>query len=203
MRFGRAAAALGALLAAVLICSIGTAGQAAALPAAEVAAVQAAKARTAVAGLHAGAPVVLRAELTMDCATLSAKAKRYAVAHGYCPATTGSGGVGTLNTVTGNCGSSFIYIYPWGYAGEADVYYGFVSSRGAVVYRYLNGYWDSSNGLDGSWTNSGYMASSSYSAWRNINAGRGTMYTALSGYVTLWWGATCYLLVPTDTAYVS
>ena len=25
----------------------------------------------------------------------------------------------------------------------------------------------------------------------------------LSGYVTLWWGATCYLLVPSDSAYVS
>jgi hypothetical protein len=142
-------------------------------------------------------------EMTLDCVDLTPKARQYALSHGYCPKTVASGSVEPYNTVSGNCGSSWIYIYPWGYAGEANVKYGFSSSKGTVVHRYLNGYWDSSNGLDGAWTDSGFMASSSYSKTRTINAGRGWMYASLSGYVTLWWGGTCYLLVPSDERYVS
>jgi hypothetical protein len=148
-------------------------------------------------------PAEMTTEMTLDCVDMTPKARQYALSHGYCPKTVASGSVEPYNTVSGNCGSSWIYIYPWGYAGEANVKYGFSSSKGTVVHRYLNGYWDSSNGLDGAWTDSGFMASSSYSKTRTINAGRGWMYASLSGYVTLWWGGTCYLLVPSDERYVS
>lgn len=143
---------------------------------------------------------VVRGTLTLDCTHLSSKARAYAVAHNYCPSKKGSA---PANTVYGNCGSSWIYIFPWGYAGEADVYYGFSSSKGTVVYRYLHVYWDSSNGLDGGWANYGYMFSSRYSSTRNVNPGRGWMYASLSGWVNLWWGGKCYLLVPWDEDYVA
>jgi hypothetical protein len=146
--------------------------------------------------------VLVQAPMTLDCTNLSASARRYAVAHGYCPSSA-SGTATPYDTVTGNCGSSWIYIYPWGYAGEANVNYGFSSSKGTVVHRALYGYWDSTNGLSGSWTDIAWMASSRYSHTRTINSGRGWMYATLSGFVTLWWEGQCYLLNPWDERYVT
>jgi hypothetical protein len=155
--------------------------------------------QSAISSADAATPNAVDVPMTLDCVNMTAKARAYAVAHEYCPS---EGGLAN-NTVYGNCGSSWIYIHPWGYAGEADVSYGFSSSKGTVIHRALYGYWDSTNGLDGSWSNIAYMASSRYSTSRNINAGRGTMYATVDGVVTLWWGGQCYLLSPYDRRYVS
>lgn len=81
--------------------------------------------------------VIVTAPMTIDCGTMSAKAHRYAVAHGYCS----SGSSSSPDAVkTGNCGSSEIYIYTDYYTpalGWAEIKYGFASTLGTVVYRNL------------------------------------------------------------------
>lgn len=132
--------------------------------------------------------------MTLDCGTMSAKAHQYAVAHGYC-----AGGSRSPDTVvTGNCGSSEIYIYT-DYStpdlGWADIKYGFASTKGTVIYRNLGvGYAGESD--SGGFNDSSVMFSSSYTRTVSRYVGSGEAYASVGGTVTLWWGAQCTLLEP-------
>lgn len=159
----------------------------------------AATASSASAATKAGASTtasvqVVTAPMTLDCGTMSAKAHQYAVAHGYC-----AGGSRSPDTVvTGNCGSSEIYIYT-DYStpdlGWADIKYGFASTKGTVIYRNLGvGYAGESD--SGGFNDSSVMFSSSYTRTVSRYVGSGEAYASVGGTVTLWWGAQCTLLEP-------
>jgi hypothetical protein len=137
--------------------------------------------------------------LVLDCTHMSAAAHRYAVAHHYC----GPNSPKPNDTVCGNCGCSFIDLFnrSRGYAG---MYYGFKSSKGTVIHRSLAVNWANfTKGNAGGWGDSGFMASSSYSADRHVDTHAGIVSAVLSGSVTLWWGASCTLLEPTSTVKVT
>ncbi|HEV8557123.1 MAG TPA: hypothetical protein VGR06_12090 [Actinophytocola sp.] len=141
-------------------------------------------------------PVTVNGKMVLDCVHMTPETHKYAVENNYC-----TDGATPQNTVYGDCGYSFIYIYALG-SLEAQVYYGFGSSLGAVVYRNLGVGWASTSGLSGGWNDSGVMASSTYATNRYINPGYGTTYVALGGDVVLWWGGTCTLLGPTDNRFI-
>jgi hypothetical protein len=138
--------------------------------------------------------------MTLNCTTMTAQARAYALSHGYCPTSTGGA---TPNAVAyGNCGDSWIYIFD-ATGGYADIDYGFDSSLGAVTYRNLAvQYW----GVDdsGGWPDQAWMASSTYASARSGNyVGRyGEAWALEQGTVTLWWGGQCTLLSPEDSTYM-
>jgi hypothetical protein len=166
----------------------------------------------ATAGDSGGAappPVVLRAELTLDCVHLSAAAREYAVANGYCVQTI-SHGVTTFGRVNGVCGDSWINIVPmrsWGgsaWSGWARIFYGVSSNWGRMTGRALVVVWDSADGQnERSWVDAAFMSSTIYTKSGDVNAGRGELSTVLDGYVSLWWGGVCHVSDPRDTKYIT
>lgn len=161
----------------------------------------------AVAASPAGAAVSATAvtvPMTIDCAHLTASASGYARTHGYC-ATAGraTNAVSPANQVGGDCGTSYIYIDNYG-GGNAHFRWGFNSTAGPVVYRSLEINWFNNRwGNWGSWPDSSFMAGSSYGNSRTVQTGSGSVEGDLTGSVTLWWGASCVLLVPTAVTTIS
>lgn len=146
------------------------------------------------------ATVKTEAKMLLDCTNMSESVHKYAVQHEYCPPA-GSGDVSTNGIVYGNCGSSEVYIGDAPGAGWGSVYYGFRSAVGTVVYRNLAvGYAGDDNG--GSFGDSGYMFSTSYYAANDVYTGVGSAYASMGGSVTLAWGGVCYLLQPSDSAFI-
>ena len=146
------------------------------------------------------------AKLVLDCTHMTAQAHQYAVAHGYCAAA-GSAGAATPDsrgTADGTCGDSWIQIDNLG-GGNARFTWGFDSTDGAVIYRGLAvSYLDELFGNYGGWNDGSVMAGSSYSSKpRNVGTGEGNVFGDVSGYVVLWWGATCDLLSPSTTQAIS
>lgn len=152
------------------------------------------------ATIHSAGTHVVTATMRLDCDTMSAKARRYAVAHGYCPA---PGTRSPATTVSGDCGTSSIDIYNSGVSGTAIITYGFHSTRGTVVYRALVVGWAGQADADG-WSDFNYMFSSSYNSGGDaVGTGVGEASATLSGTVTLWWGGKCTLLNPVSTANIT
>jgi hypothetical protein len=186
----------GAVSLAALLASAAPA-QAAAGP--HVGPVQAAPARPA-AAIPAGAVPV---RMGLNCTTMSAAARTYAVEHDLCPT-----GVTPHTTVWGSCGSAWAYIYDdvlGDRLGRFD--WGTYSILGVIVYRNLQLAWTftaqgagSSGG--GTILDSGFWFNSWYEAV-------GTLYTdaagaasvRLTGTVTLVWGGVCEVLPPFPTDF--
>lgn len=139
--------------------------------------------------------------MVFDCRELDKTALDYAVTMGYCSSE--SDEVGPRNTRYGNCGSSWIYIEQ-GTASKARFRYGFSSSKGAVIARNLAVGYVGGNGQPGGFNDSGVMASSSYQrTTSNITVGRGYLTAQMGGTVTLFWGAKCTLLNPSDGEWIN
>lgn len=154
-----------------------------------------------------GAPVVgaIEAPMFLDCDALRGQVRKYAVDHDYCPSAGGQPvGVTPQNTVYGNCGSSFIYIEdPNWTSSTAKFRYGFSSSKGVVVSRRLAVGYSGPRG-PGGFSDTGLMASTSYSHTSGERTtGTGYVYATLGGSVTLFWGASCTLLQATDGEYIN
>jgi hypothetical protein len=134
-----------------------------------------------------------QAKMTLDCAALTGKVLQYAVKHDYC--TAGGNGVAPQDTVSGNCGTSEVYIENDG-NGYGVIIYGFASSQGTVVYRDLTIGWGG-NLAEGIHDDNGWMYSTSYYATTNeVYPGAGPAYADMGGSVQLLWGATCYIAEP-------
>ena len=142
----------------------------------------------------------VRFEMSLDCGSLSGGARQYAEDHKYCRKSHGQ--LVPMDQATGTCGSSWLYIRDTGIR-EATIRYGFSSSWGVVVSRQLFGYWSSTSGLKGNWTDISLMASTSYSTTRTRNTGYGGATAWVSGEVTLFWGGTCKLGQPIDYEFIS
>lgn len=142
----------------------------------------------------------VHAAMRLDCTHMTAEAKAYADARGYCSASNTT--ISPNGVVYGNCGDSWIYIFDVT-LGDVDIDYGFDSSLGTVVYRNLGiGFAGTAN--SGGWPDNGWMFSSSYySSRQNIYVGYGEAYASLGGTVTLVWGGQCDLLNPSDATWVS
>lgn len=144
---------------------------------------------------------IMTVPMTLDCAGMEGKVRRYAVERAYCPSAS-KNGIQPANTLTGSCGSIWIFIRDTGFR-EATFSYGFTSSLGPVAFRQLTGYWDSDSGLEGTWGDAGWMMASSYSSTRSRGTGYGLAYASLSGQVTLAWGGSCFLKNPWDWEFIS
>jgi hypothetical protein len=84
------------------------------------------------------AVTAVRVGMELDCVHMSAQARAYADAHGYCAgATTAPGTVTPLNRTHGDCGDSWLYLTRIG-IGVGRFTYGFLSSLGAVTFRTLS-----------------------------------------------------------------
>ena len=150
-----------------------------------------------------GTLIAIRVPMRLDCTNMTTRAHTYAVAHGYCAgATARTRTVRPSNRVYGDCGDSFIYITALG-SGWAKITYGFDSSQGAVVYRWLGvAVRNANTGQRSDFLDASWMFSSSYANNRNLRPGIGWVDVGLAGYVDLWWGGQCVILNPTDAAYV-
>lgn len=138
---------------------------------------------------------LLRVDMRLDCVNMTEQARSYAVEHDLC---TADGQVGTAGVVTGNCGSSWIWIYNAN-GGRARFVYGYASTQGTVIAHVLRVSWYNwATGGASGWTDAAGRLSSSYETSRTTFTGAGYVTTGLSGFVTLWWGGTCNLLNPTD-----
>jgi hypothetical protein len=142
---------------------------------------------------------LVRAPLTLNCADMTSSAREYAVANRLC---TADGRPvekpGTFGVVTGNCGSSWMWISNAN-GGNARFVYGYASSQGTVIAHVLRVSWYNwaTGGANG-WTDAAGRLSSSYESNQVRFTGAGYVTAGLSGFVTLWWGGTCTLLNPTD-----
>ncbi|HLX48155.1 MAG TPA: hypothetical protein VKS82_07475 [Streptosporangiaceae bacterium] len=146
--------------------------------------------------------IAVRVPMSLDCTTMSTSAHRYAVAHGYCAGAAKASAPSPENRVYGDCGDSYIYITALG-SGWAKVTYGFDSSQGAVVYRWLGvAVRNANTGQRSDFLDASLMFGSSYANNRNLRPGIGWVDVGLAGYVDLWWGGQCTILNPTDAAYV-
>jgi hypothetical protein len=132
----------------------------------------------------------------------SANVHSYAVAHGYCPASTSSG-VSPQNTVGGNCGDSYLYMSN-ARAGYARFHYGFYSTDGTVYYRDLVVSWTNWTHLNyGNYTDATYMWNAGYDTTKTLYTKTGYVSGVLSGEVYLWWGGICSILHPTSSTTVT
>jgi hypothetical protein len=148
---------------------------------------------------------VVRAQLTLDCVHMSVRARLYANAHHYCDATrSGSAVPDSTGYAYGDCGSSFISIVNEG-GGYARFSWGFSSSQGTVAHRNLVLSWVNERfGNNGNIPDGSFMWSSGYSSTPQTRAtGEGNVFGDVSGYVVLWWGATCDLLSPETTQAIT
>lgn len=142
----------------------------------------------------------IQVEMTLDCRSLSGKARDYALGHGYCKRSIGQ--AVPMGEVAGNCGTSWFYIRDTGIR-EATFRYGFTSNWGVVVSRQLFGYWSSTSGLSGSFSDASLMASTGYSTTRTRVTGYGGVTGWIGGEVTLIWGGRCKLGQPGDYEFIS
>lgn len=142
--------------------------------------------------------------MTLDCEAFRGNVRKYAIEHGYCPMPDSPGKPSPYNTVYGACGSAFIYIEdPNWESYTAKFRYGFRSTLGTVVARSLAVGYVGPKG-PGGFSDSGFMASSSYSRTSGkYTTGSGYLTATLGGKVTLFWGGTCTLLQPTDGEYIN
>lgn len=139
----------------------------------------------------------ITATLTLDCAHLSAEARKYATAHSLC-----AGGAGTNDrTPPGDCGTSQIYVYN-AYNSNAQFDWGFDSTQGTVVGHALTiGY--QINGGSASFDDIGTPFVSVYRNSETRWTGTGYLTTQLTGTVLLWWGATCTVAGASDWDNIS
>jgi hypothetical protein len=145
-----------------------------------------------------------RVAMTLDCVNMTEQARAYAVHNNLCTpdGKAVESGVSTYGVVTGNCGSSWIWIYNSN-GGYARFVYGYHSTRGTVVAHVLRVSWYNwSTGGASGWTDAAGRLSSTYEIQRTRFTGAGYVATGLSGFVTLWWGGTCNILNPTDAVTV-
>jgi hypothetical protein len=186
-----------------LILSLGvTAAVLLTLPAAALAATTTTGATARSSAAAVGSVTVEVAPMALDCGSMSASAHSYAVAHGYCPAGSSSS-VSPNNTVGGNCGDS--YLYMWNdRAGYAAFHYGFYSTDGTVYYRDLVVSWVNWTHLvNGNYTDATYMWNAGYDTTKGLYTKTGYVSGALSGEVYLWWGGICSILHPTSSTTVT
>jgi hypothetical protein len=150
----------------------------------------------------AGSVTVEVAPMTLDCGSMSPSVHNYAVAHGYCPAST-SGIASPYNTVAGNCGDSYLYMSN-ARVSEARFHYGFYSTDGTVAYRDLVVSWANWKYFNvGNYTDATYMWNAGYDTTKTLYTKTGYVTGALSGNVDLWWGGICSILHPTSSTTVT
>jgi hypothetical protein len=155
----------------------------------------------AAARTAAPATQVINATLTINCAHLTSSAATYAVAHGYCrPA--GKSFIPN-GVVPGNCGSSVLWMSN-ARGGNARFLYGFESTAGNIVYRSLDITWVNwSRNLSSSFPDHSFMDASHYTQQRTAYTASGWVTGVMSGFVVLWWGATCDITYPGDGTTVT
>ncbi len=125
--------------------------------------------------------------------------------YGYCPhiGTTSAAAVLPGSTTSGNCGSSWLLRWDAS-GGNADFSYGFQSLLGNVVYRSLGINWNNwSTGGSGSFGDSGWMNNSYYNNTQTQYTAPGFVMGTMNGWVLLWWGGTCDIILPGDSTDVS
>lgn len=151
------------------------------------------------AGVPANARLV-KGSMTLDCASLTPSAKRYADAHHYCD---GPGDIRPKDVREGDCGISYLWMWnnDGGYAGMS---FGVGSYLGDILHisshvSWVNWRYGNSGTVDGS----GFPWSSTYDRTTEAYTAAGFVTGAYSGSVTLIWGGSCTLLVPTDSADVT
>jgi hypothetical protein len=150
-----------------------------------------------------GTAVAVRMPMKLDCTNMTAAVHTYAVAHGYCAEAAAASARTAIpdNRVHGNCGDSWIYITALG-GGWARITYGFQSSQGVVVYRWLGVAVRNFNGHRSDFLDASVMFSTGYANNRNLRPGIGRVDVGLAGFVTLWWGGQCTILNPADWTIV-
>lgn len=150
-------------------------------------------------GVPANAKLV-KASMSLDCAHLSSSAKKYADAHGYCPST---GTVQPYDSREGDCGVSYLYMWDNG-GGYAGVSFGVGSYMGEILHISSYVSWTNwSYGNTGTVDGSGFPWSDSYDRNTETYTAAGFVTGAYSGSITLIWGGSCTILIPTDSTDVS
>lgn len=142
--------------------------------------------------------------LVLDCVNMTQSARKYATENQLCTADGKAVAKrsGALDEVTGNCGSSWIFIYNAN-RGNARFVYGYHSTQGTVIAHVLRVSWYNwaTSGANG-WTDAAGRLSATYDTSATRFTGAGYVAAGSSGFVTLWWGGTCTLLNPTDAVTV-
>lgn len=140
---------------------------------------------------------VIQGTMTPECNNLSASTAAYIQDHGiqvcgYNQSAT-QGGIHPDGYATGNCGSSYVFIYD-NNGGTADVAYGFNSTIGNMVYRNLVITW-SGDEASGSFPDAAFMNNFTYnSPLRLIIPGYGPAGAHLGGSATTFYGLTCSMV---------
>lgn len=141
----------------------------------------------------------IQVPMTADCTDLSAKAAAYIKKHNLTicgSASSGSGQVSPDNAVVGDCGSSFLDVYSGG-MGDAVIGYGFDSSEGDAVYRYLTINY-SGTAVTSSFNDDSPMFDYIYTSSERVYGGYGFFTAQMTGGISLYWGLDCYIGNPSD-----
>ncbi len=118
----------------------------------------------------------VEATMTLDCVNLSPEAATYAQRHGYCPPKSNDGSTSSpVETVSGNCGTSWLYITQAA-SHMARITYGFRSTKGHVVHRFLIIHWDTTGDLEDTFPDTAFMASPRYQGDRTVRTGRSVVH---------------------------
>jgi hypothetical protein len=135
--------------------------------------------------------------MTLNCSNLTPRATQYARSQHLCGLS--SGGVVPDNTQTGNCGSNSLHMISAG-GGKVKFLETAQSTLGNMVYVYHHVNWNNwSLGTSGSvgagtgW-NSSFWSNSDYASTNS-----GYITASQTGWVLLWWGATCDFIPTSDS----
>lgn len=186
------------LLLTVVLVSIAFSGRASALPAGEDSTVSPTAARVANGSIPSNARHV-RATMTLDCKDMTKTVRTYADSHGYCRA---AGVMQPDNSVSGNCGSSDIYIWNNG-GGYAGMYFGVSSSWGTIMLLSYGVNWHNwSYGEVGKFGDNVWPWSTYWDRSTEAYTSAGYVTALFQGVATLTWGGQCTILNPTDGTQV-
>jgi hypothetical protein len=140
--------------------------------------------------------------MTADCADLSASAATYILDHNLnlCGISNSKslGGVHPDNVVSGDCGSSSLYIRQGSSSGKAKIEYGFSSAEGPMVERILDIYWDGSL-HSGEFTDTFPMLSTTYTTTHEVTTGTNGASADMEGSAETVWGLVCFMGAPHDS----
>lgn len=140
--------------------------------------------------------------MTMDCdAMWSGTAEQQKAAAEYCGDT--EGGVSPQNTVVGDCGTSTLWVFNEG-SGHAGIYASANSTRGWIVQiSWSIGWANVTRGNSGSFANTNYPFSSTWSTDRHPYTNTGYVQGWLNGTVNTALGVVCAIGGPWDSVTVS
>lgn len=150
----------------------------------------------------------IRTDSPLDCSTLTAKARKFADARGYCGTNSALETNGSmsqrpsaLEIGAGPCGTTWIDTDNARGKGRATIKYGFTSSVGAMVRAYPNLYWYNMNtGTTDRYemTSRRFFSPVWASKKKRVRTGKGEVCSDIGGHVKLFWGLECKLAVDMD-----